>query len=146
MRISDWSSDVCSSDLIDALDGTAWPAANLYDPDPRVTGLEWGRTGASSRGRTDTIAAYAFDTIKFGDRWQLNGGVRLDRYETDFDAMVLCSGRRPPAECAGLPTDAIDRVLVNVGPAKAEAIVAYRKKNGALDRTSTRLNSSHSSA
>src|SRR3546814_8229469 len=69
--------------------------------------LEWGRTGASSRGRTDTIAAYAFDTIKFGDRWQLNGGVRLDRYETDFDAMVLCSGRRPPAECAGLPTDAI---------------------------------------
>src|SRR3546814_4042921 len=92
---------------IDAPDGTAWPAANLYDPDPRVTGLEWGRTGASSRGRTDTIAAYAFDTIKFGDRWQLNGGVRLDRYETDFDAMVLCSGRRPPAECAGLPTDAI---------------------------------------
>src|SRR3546814_13630987 len=68
MRISDWSSDVCSSDL---------------------------------------IAAYAFDTIKFGDRWQLNGGVRLDRYETDFDAMLLCSGRRPPAECAGLPTDAI---------------------------------------
>src|SRR3546814_8674816 len=28
--------------------------------------------------------------------------------------------------------DTIDRVLVNVGPAKAEAIVAYRKKNGAF--------------
>src|SRR3546814_17107174 len=92
---------------IDALDGTAGPAANLYDPDPRVTGLEWGRPGASSRGRADTIAAYAFATITFGDRWQLNGGVRLDRYATDFDAMVLCSGRRPPAEFAGLPTDAI---------------------------------------
>ncbi len=26
----------------------------------------------------------------------------------------------------------IDRVLVNVGPAKAEAIVAYRKQNGAF--------------
>jgi competence protein ComEA len=26
----------------------------------------------------------------------------------------------------------IDRVLVNVGPAKAEAIVAYRKSNGAF--------------
>lgn len=26
----------------------------------------------------------------------------------------------------------IDRVLVNVGPAKAEAIVAYRKENGAF--------------
>src|SRR3546814_18128720 len=28
--------------------------------------------------------------------------------------------------------DTIDRVMVNVGPAKAEAIVAYRKKNGAF--------------
>src|SRR3546814_19133940 len=28
--------------------------------------------------------------------------------------------------------DTIARVLVNVGPAKAEAIVAYRKKNGAF--------------
>src|SRR3546814_8788953 len=28
--------------------------------------------------------------------------------------------------------DTIDRVLVNVGPAKAAAIVAYRKKNGAF--------------
>src|SRR5690606_38191296 len=91
---------------IGALDGTAWPAANLYDPDPRVTGLEWGRTGASSRGRTDTVAAYAFDTISFGEQWQVNGGVRLDRYDTDFDAIVLCSGRRPPAECAGVPSDA----------------------------------------
>lgn len=91
---------------IGALDGTAWPAANLYDPDPNVDGLEWGRTGASSRGKTDTVAAYAFDTIKFGERWQVNGGVRVDRYETDFDATLLCSGRRPPAECAGLPADA----------------------------------------
>src|SRR3546814_18445263 len=28
--------------------------------------------------------------------------------------------------------DTIDRVLVNVGPAKDEALVAYRKKNGAF--------------
>ncbi|MFC3716976.1 ComEA family DNA-binding protein [Luteimonas soli] len=28
--------------------------------------------------------------------------------------------------------DTIDRALVNVGPAKAEAIVAYRKKHGAF--------------
>src|SRR3546814_15737461 len=28
--------------------------------------------------------------------------------------------------------DTIDRVLVNVGPAKAEAIVAYRRKTGAV--------------
>ena len=28
--------------------------------------------------------------------------------------------------------DTIDRVMVNVGPSKAEAIVAYRKKHGAF--------------
>src|SRR3546814_11929935 len=28
MRISDWSSDVCSSDLADLLDESAWQAAN----------------------------------------------------------------------------------------------------------------------
>src|SRR5690606_19638147 len=49
-----------------ALDGTTWPMANLYRPDPDVEGLKWGKTGASSHGRTDTVAVYAFDTIKFG--------------------------------------------------------------------------------
>ena len=91
---------------VGALDGTAWPAANLYDPDPRVTGLEWGKTGASSRGRTDTIAAYAFDTIKFGDRWQVNGGVRFDHYDTDFSSMVACGGRRGP-DCGAQPPGSI---------------------------------------
>src|SRR3546814_20844480 len=47
----EFSREQLDSTDIAALDGTAWPAANLYDPDPRVTGLEWGRTGASSRGR-----------------------------------------------------------------------------------------------
>jgi catecholate siderophore receptor len=92
---------------IAVLDGSAWPAANLYDPDPRVEGLEWGPNGTSSHGRTDTAAAYAFDTMKLGERWQFSGGVRIDRYRTDFDAMALCSGRRPPPECAGLPPESI---------------------------------------
>ena len=91
---------------VGALDGTAWPAANLYHPDPRVGGLEWGKTGASSHGRTDTIAAYAFDTIKFGERWQVNGGVRFDHYDTDFSSMVACGGRGGPA-CGDLPAGTI---------------------------------------
>lgn len=42
------------------------------------------RTGANTRGRTNTLALYAFDTVKFGPSWQVNGGLRLDRFKTTY--------------------------------------------------------------
>ena len=92
------------SHALAALDGTAWPAANLYDPDPHATGLVWGRNGAHAEAQTDTVAMYAFDTMHFNDRWQANAGVRFDRYRTDLDAMVLCGSRNAPA-CDALPAN-----------------------------------------
>lgn len=88
-----------------ALNGSRWPAANLYHPEPQVSGLVWGRNGAMSDGRTDTIAAYLFDTVTFNPRWQLNFGLRLDHYRTDFFSLVPCGGRGPA--CGGLPTGSI---------------------------------------
>ncbi len=81
--------------------GTAWPLADLYDPAPDAVGLQWGRNGADSVGRTDTAAVYAFDTAKLGERWQLNGGVRFDHYRTNFDSLVACGSRGGPA-CGAL--------------------------------------------
>lgn len=89
-----------------ALDGSAWPAANLYHPDPRVSGLVWGRTGAASRGRTDTVAAYLFDTLTLGERWQLNAGMRFDRFDTEFSSLVACGARGAPV-CGELPAGTI---------------------------------------
>ncbi len=57
---------------------------DLWNPsvgDP-VLGRDVTRTGASSKGDTFTFAVYAFDTIKLTERWQLNGGLRLDQYTT----------------------------------------------------------------
>ena len=85
-----------------AIGGTAWPYADLYDPNPDVTGLAWAHDGTRGDGRTDTAAAYLFDTVRLGERWQLNGGVRVDRYTTDFSSVVACGGRRAPA-CGALP-------------------------------------------
>src|SRR5690606_30932952 len=34
--------------------------------------------------------------------WQINGGVRLDHYRTDFRNQVACGGRRGP-DCGGQP-------------------------------------------
>ncbi|HEY0178199.1 MAG TPA: catecholate siderophore receptor Fiu, partial [Dokdonella sp.] len=89
-----------------ALNGSAWPPANLYHPNPHVTGMQWGPTGATSDGKTDTEAAYAFDTISFAERWQINAGVRFDHYKTDFSSLVPCGGRGAPV-CGDLPTGTI---------------------------------------
>jgi catecholate siderophore receptor len=88
------------------LAGSSWPAANLYHPYADVSGLQWGPTGEASSGSTDTYAAYIFDTIKIGDKWQLNGGIRYDRYETDYSDAVACGGRRAPA-CGALPAGSV---------------------------------------
>ncbi len=82
-----------------ALDNSAWPPANLYDPDPDVGGLIIGDTGAWSRGRTDTAAAYAFDTLHLGERWLVTAGARVDHYRTGFDSVVPCgpASYRQPA-------------------------------------------------
>ncbi len=86
--------------------GTAWPAANLYNPDADVSGLRWGRNGAHSKGRTTTSSLYAFDTLKFNDAFLLTAGVRLDHYKTDFSSLVACGGRGAPV-CGTLPAGSI---------------------------------------
>lgn len=85
-----------------AVGGSAWPYANLYRPNPDVTGLVWAHDGTGGEGRTDTIALYAFDTIHLNEQWQLNGGLRVDRYSTDFSNLVACGSRNAPA-CGDLP-------------------------------------------
>ena len=89
-----------------ALDDSAWTPANLYDPDPAAaSGLVIGDNGTWSRARTDTAGVYAFDTMKFGERWMIVAGGRLDHYSTHFDSVVACGGRSTPA-CGNLPNGA----------------------------------------
>ena len=85
------------------LQGSKWPAASLYRPDPDVQGLVYGDTGIGSHGRTDTEAAYLFDTLKFGEQWQVNAGVRVDHYSTDFSSLVLCGVNKNSPACGSLP-------------------------------------------
>ena len=67
------------------------PSANLYSPDPYQTLPDLVYTGAYANGKTDTAAAYLFDTLKFGERFQLNGGVRVDYYDTEADALTVAT-------------------------------------------------------
>jgi catecholate siderophore receptor len=67
------------------------PAANLYRPDQNdtLTGFKPVLSGAFSNGKTNTVGAYAFDTIKLNEQWQLNGGLRVERYTTSTDSATL---------------------------------------------------------
>jgi len=67
----------------------SWPVANLYSPDPNVTGYNRISNGTGSFGQTDTASLYAFDTMKINEQWQLTGGLRYDHYSTDYSATAL---------------------------------------------------------
>ncbi|MES2187134.1 MAG: catecholate siderophore receptor Fiu [Pseudomonadota bacterium] len=74
----------------------SWPAANLYSPNPNVSGYNRLRSGADSSGSTNTIGIYAFDTAKLSPEWQLTGGLRLDRYSTHYSASTLSTAAANP--------------------------------------------------
>ncbi|HLR12330.1 MAG TPA: catecholate siderophore receptor Fiu [Burkholderiaceae bacterium] len=58
---------------------------NIYHPS-HAGGYRAEGNGTGATGRTTTIAGYLFDTLEVGDRWQLNGGLRLDHYRARFDS------------------------------------------------------------
>jgi catecholate siderophore receptor len=62
------------------------PATPWDDPDPnRDPGSPVVRTGAFNEALSSTLALYAFDTVKFGEHFELTGGLRWDDYTTRYD-------------------------------------------------------------
>ncbi|KAK0338769.1 hypothetical protein LTR94_037238, partial [Friedmanniomyces endolithicus] len=54
-----------------------------------TTPVDVRRTGAYSEGEVDTQSVYVFDTVKVGERWIFNGGVRLDHFRGDYSVVAL---------------------------------------------------------
>lgn len=59
------------------------PAANLYNPNPKDPMGAPVYTGALTDGKTGTVAAYVFDTLSLTDAWKINGGARMEHFNTD---------------------------------------------------------------
>lgn len=88
------------------------PPANLYNPNWNDTGtLTVARNGAGTNGRTDTTAAYAFDTLRFGDRFLVTAGLRADHYETDYTSRAVCNNAtgNNGVPCGGQPVGTVVR-------------------------------------
>jgi catecholate siderophore receptor len=65
---------------------TAGSNTDLFDPDPRRpwTGTIVDIPGAVVRAQADSLAAYLFDTVNLSEQLLFSGGVRWERYETDY--------------------------------------------------------------
>jgi catecholate siderophore receptor len=64
------------------------PATSLLDPNPRDVFA--GTPTVTSNVHTTSLSsgAYLIDTMKVGARWELTGGLRWDRFDTDYHNSV----------------------------------------------------------
>lgn len=60
--------------------------ANLYNPNPNDPKTYTMTATGYNDGKTDTVSAYLFDTIKFNEQWSINAGLREDHYRTTYYA------------------------------------------------------------
>jgi catecholate siderophore receptor len=69
--------------------GTRAPV-NVFSPNPNDVVSDYGpaRAVASTDGNSTTVAVYAFDSVELNQRWQVSGGFRWERYETEFESIA----------------------------------------------------------
>ncbi|NJO12236.1 MAG: TonB-dependent receptor [Gammaproteobacteria bacterium] len=63
------------------------PADSLSNPDPHTPYAPAFVGNGSTDNTGDTLAAYAFDTIRLGGHWQVTGGVRWDRFDVSSESV-----------------------------------------------------------
>ncbi|HET8700708.1 MAG TPA: TonB-dependent siderophore receptor [Nitrococcus sp.] len=62
------------------------PNTDLFHPNPNDPYLEAIQgTGETNEGTGNTIAVYAADSIRLNKHWQVNGGVRWDRFRLEYN-------------------------------------------------------------
>lgn len=64
----------------------------VLHPDPRRVAFDMPAPTQSAGVDIDTLALYAYDTASFGERWQLTGGLRAERYEVEIGSRNLADG------------------------------------------------------
>ena len=80
---------------------------SVYAPDSSVTLPAYLRNGANSEGTTNTMALYAFDTLKFNEQWQANLGLRWDHYKTKFNQSAVCAATSATQPCGSNPAGTV---------------------------------------
>ncbi|MEG2817484.1 MAG: catecholate siderophore receptor Fiu [Comamonas sp.] len=85
------------------------PRVSVYNPDSSIYLPAYLRNGADSKGTTDTVALYAFDTLKFNEQWQANVGLRWDHYKSSYNASAVCTATSTTQPCGSNPVGTVVR-------------------------------------
>lgn len=99
-------------------------AESVYAPNPFTPILDFapGPSGATTDATTRTVAVSAFDVASIG-RLQFNGGVRVERYDTDYRALAT-TGVRTDLDAVDTIVSGKAGVLVQVTP-EANVYASY---------------------
>jgi catecholate siderophore receptor len=83
-------------------------------------------SGQVSKGQTNTLALYAFDSMEFSPQWQLTGGLRVDRYRTSNSSVTApnADGEQTHASIKGKDTLLSGKVGVVFKPADNGSVYA----------------------
>lgn len=96
------------------LNAVTMPNVNIYHPNSSVSASGLSRNGANANGTTDTFGIYAFDTLELTKKFEINGGIRLDSYQTKYDSATACGGSGrgalvcPPGTAPNTPITTVD--------------------------------------
>jgi catecholate siderophore receptor len=106
--LRDWTGLGTTGELTKTVNVTAAGAptapTTIFGTDPYQPNPARGATGFApvyrfiDDIRIDTAALYAFDTLRFSERWQATAGARLERYEATYDVRDLTTGIVAPFE------------------------------------------------
>jgi catecholate siderophore receptor len=69
--------------------GAVQAPASIYNPDVNDVFQPLFANGGFSSGTTLTAAVYAFDTVKLNEQWQVNGGLRWEKFRTEFNSATF---------------------------------------------------------
>lgn len=72
------------------------PATSVLAPDFNRVVAGMPAAQQTNRVKIDTVALYAYDTVKFNEQWQLTGGLRAERYDVEIDSKTAAGAPTGP--------------------------------------------------
>ena len=86
-------------------DNPTSPNTDLFNPDPNQPyTAQMLRTGACTDASAVSTAAYAFDTVKFSEEWQMTGGLRWERFDVDYNSVAATGVSSPLSRLDRMPS------------------------------------------
>ena len=113
----DYSIETASLARTAAGAAVTFPIESIVNPVTTYAGPINYTVTARSRGETENIAVYAFDTLEINEMFELNAGIRLERAEGTFRNIALAF--YPPGTAALTPAQLVPQV-------SEETLFSYR--------------------